>query len=176
MAKVYFSLGSNQGDRINFLAKAVHMIAKQIGKIECLSDVIESEPWGFETDTAFYNMALAVETGLEPHQVLEAILGIEECLGRVRTGNGYSNRPIDIDILFYDGIHLVSDQLVVPHPLLHQRNFVLFPLNDIAPHFLHPVFNKTVNNLFLDADDSSRIELAMQKEAFEQLLKTITMI
>lgn len=170
MAKVYFSTGSNQGDRLNMLVQAAKQIDSTIGKITDYSPVIESEPWGFEADTAFYNQVLAVDTELSPLQVLHQLLEIEKTLGRERTGKEYTSRLIDIDILLYDKIQIHESDLVIPHPLLHKRKFVLKPLVSIAPDLIHPVLMRSVSELLQSLDDTSQVSIAVEKVNFTLLL------
>lgn len=170
MAKVYLSTGSNQGDRLMLLVEAAKYINKMVGRVEQFSQVVESEPWGFEAETTFYNQVLVVETALKPHEVLEQVLKIEQTLGRKRTGKGYSSRTIDIDILFSDADQINEPDLVVPHPELHKRRFVLLPLADLAPGLIHPVLKVTVTELLERLHDESRITAAVEKDEFSRLL------
>lgn len=170
MAKVYFSLGSNQGDRMVSLVKATKLIDMLIGRVLLFSPVVESEPWGFEAETNFLNMALMVETELAPQQVLAGMLEIENILGRKRSGAGYVSRSIDIDILFYDDKQINEDKLVIPHPLLHMRQFVLEPLHAIAPDFIHPVFNATISDLLSQLNRTGPVLVVVEKDEFARLL------
>ena len=170
MAKVYFSTGSNQGDRINLLVQAAKLIDSLIGKIIDYSPVVESEPWGFKAETAFYNQVLVVETDLTARQVLEQALEIEKTLGRKRSGTEYASRLIDIDILFYDEIQIHENDLKIPHPLLHKRKFVLEPLATVAPVFIHPVLLTTISELLYLLNDSSELPVAVEKVNFARLL------
>ena len=170
MAKVYLSTGSNQGDRLMLLVEAAKYINKMVGRVEQFSQVVESEPWGFEAETTFYNQVLVVETALKPHEVLEQVLKIEQTLGRKRTGKGYSSRTIDIDILFSDADQINEPDLVVPHPELHKRRFVLLPLADLAPDLIHPVLKVTVTELLERLHDESRITAAVEKDEFSRIL------
>ncbi len=169
MAKVYFSSGSNQGDRLNSLVQAARLIDKQVGKIIEYSPVVESEPWGFNAETSFYNQALMVETEYSPQQVLNKVLKIEQELGRIRSGKEYSSRIIDVDILFYDEKQLAEHNLVIPHPFLHERKFVLEPLAAIAPGLIHPVLQKTISELLQQLKDPSPITTVIGKEEFARL-------
>lgn len=171
MAKVYFSLGSNQGNRLNSLVMATKLIGNLIGKIIQYSPVVESEPWGFNADTTFYNLALMAETELTPQQVLKQLLEIENSLGRKRSGNEYSSRKIDIDILFYDDKQLTENNLMIPHPLLHKRRFVLEPLAAIAPDLIHPVYHVTISEILRQLKDTGRILVTVEKEEFARLLQ-----
>jgi len=170
MAKVYFSTGSNQGDRLMLLVEAAKSISRLVGNIMQFSQVVESEPWGFDAETTFYNQVLVVETSLTPQQVLEQALKIEKKLGRERSGNGYSSRTIDIDILFYDAEQLDDADLKIPHPELHKRKFVLVPLIGIAPGLIHPDFNIPVSELLKNSEDESKITVAVDKDEFARLL------
>ena len=145
----YLSLGSNLGDRIDNLEMAVSLIGRKIGHVVAKSDVIETEPWGFESDNRFLNQAIAVETSLEPEQLLEATQAIEKECGRSgkSIGGNYSDRVIDIDILLMDQLTMSTDRLTIPHPLMTKRRFVLEPLSGIAPDLIHPVSGMTVSEL-----------------------------
>lgn len=165
MAEVYLSLGSNENDRLNALVKATELIGNLIGTVKQYSPVIESEPWGFKAEISFYNMVLCVDTRFNPHQVLNKALDIEKSMGRIRKGKEYSSRIIDIDILFYDMLQINDHNLIIPHPLLHERMFVLQPLAAIAPQLVHPAFRKSIAELFLHMKSSDMIpEVVSPKE------------
>ena len=158
MEKVYLCLGGNIGDTRNYFQNAVAMISRRIGRVVSQSAVYQSEPWGFNAEQMFLNQVVVAETELEPHAVLELCLQIEAELGRTRSGNGYEPRTIDIDIVFF-GQQIVSQpDLQVPHPLMHQRNFVLRPLCDVAADFVHPVFRKTVHQILAECDDNAMVK------------------
>lgn len=157
MAKIYLLLGGNMGDRIGYLNKAGKMITERIGKIQTASSLYETEPWGFENENAFLNQIVVAHTLLEPEQVLNPILQIENELGRTRTNEQYSSRTIDIDILFYDDIVISSKDLTIPHPRLHERRFTLEPLAEIDPGMTHPVFGKTISELLEECDDKMEV-------------------
>lgn len=142
---VYFSLGSNLGERNNLLNYAINIIHKEIGVVVRISDFIETEPWGFNSKNKFLNAVILVNTNLSPLEILYKIQDIEYRLGR-RTDNNtnnciYQDRTIDIDILLYDDYEMNSSYLKIPHPLMHVRKFVLVPLIDISPNLVHPVTN-----------------------------------
>lgn len=146
MAVMFLSVGSNSGDRSAYLQQAVNWIEQKIGRITGLSHVYETQSWGYEGQN-FLNMVVQVETAEEPHKIIDTIHAIELAMGRVRVSGQYTDRTIDLDILFYDN-EIVSDKdLVIPHPRLHERLFVLDPLMDIDPEFKHPVLNKTIRQL-----------------------------
>ncbi|MDT7829586.1 2-amino-4-hydroxy-6-hydroxymethyldihydropteridine diphosphokinase [Pricia sp. S334] len=154
----YLSLGSNLGDPLGHLQDAVFALQKKAGDIERISPVYQSSSWGFESND-FLNACLSIKTQLSPHQLLETALKIELDLGRVRHNeHGYQDRIIDIDILYYERETVVSEQLIVPHPELPFRKFVLKPLADIAPQFYHPVLNKDTRNLIQESRDRGRLE------------------
>ena len=133
MATLYLSLGTNLGDRRSNLETAISLIGRRIGTVQAQSSVIETEPWGFQSPNSFLNMAVKVETGLEPEDVLKTAQEIESEMGRtIKTGNdGYHDRIIDIDILLYDDIVMNTPELTIPHPLMYQRQFVMQPLAEI---------------------------------------------
>ena len=132
---VYFSLGSNLGDKSENLNKAIKLMEEQIGALVRQSAFLETEPWGFESDYSFVNAAICMETELEPLEVLAKTQEIERELGRTaKSVNGeYHDRIIDIDILLYDDLKLDTPQLTLPHPLMEQRDFVMIPLREILP-------------------------------------------
>lgn len=173
MAVVYFSLGSNEGDRLNLLVKATELIAKLIGNLVLYSSVIESEPWGFNAETKFFNMVLSVETEYKPHQILTKILEIEASLGRTRHAKVYTNRTIDIDILFYNAEIINDNNLVIPHPLMHKRKFVLQPLTELAPDLIHPVFQTSVSELLLKLNEPDPIPKVVDIKEFASLITAI---
>ena len=119
----------------------------------------ESEPWGFDSQTWFLNIALRGDTSLDPKALLKELLLIEKELGRIRIpgSTGYESREIDIDIVFYSDFIIDTPDLVVPHPRMAQRLFVLVPLCEIAPAFIHPVLGKSIRLLLSECDDTSRV-------------------
>jgi 2-amino-4-hydroxy-6-hydroxymethyldihydropteridine diphosphokinase len=135
----YLSLGSNQGDCLENLQKAIDLIADSIGKIVQVSSVYKTKSWGFDS-ADFLNICVEVSTNLNPEMLWEQILKIETLLGRNRTDSKeYQARTIDIDILLFDDEIIFSKELIVPHSKMLERNFVLIPLAEIAPHFKHPI-------------------------------------
>ncbi len=159
MAQVYLLLGGNLGDKQQLFTKALEMIASNAGTITAQSAVYETEPWGFESNDLFWNQAAVVETRLQPLQLLEQTQHIEKQLGRVRHAQQYASRLIDLDLLFYDEQVIRHPRLEIPHPRIAERRFVLKPLAEIAPHFLHPVLHKTIAQLLADCPD----QLAVNK-------------
>ena len=132
---VYLSLGTNLGNKETNLRAAVQEIEKRIGRVVVLSAFYATEPWGFSSDNSFLNAACCVETFLTPFELLERTQAIERELGRTtKSVDGkYADRLIDIDLLLYDDNILSSPTLTLPHPLMHQRDFVLKPMTEIAP-------------------------------------------
>ena len=130
---VYLGLGSNIGARHEMIEKAIELIAEQVGDIVLQSALYETEPWGFSSENLFINGAVACQTTLTPLEVLQKTQTIEKQLGRThKTKNGeYEDRVIDIDILLYDDLHVNEPDLVIPHPHMNERQFVLQPLSEI---------------------------------------------
>ncbi|MBA7521395.1 Bifunctional folate synthesis protein [subsurface metagenome] len=158
MAIVYVLLGSNTGDKEDNLKKAGSMISRRVGDLKALSAIYETEPWGFTENTEnFYNQAIKINTPLEPEELIHSLLGIEAQLGRKREKEGYHDRIIDIDILFYDDRIIQTDILTVPHPRMHARRFSLKVLNEIAGSFIHPVFKKEIRTLLKECKDNKKV-------------------
>ncbi len=155
---VYLSLGSNLGDTLNNLQDAVFAINSTAGEVQKISHVYQTSSWGFESSD-FMNICLSLKTTMAPQELLRTLLKIETQLGRRRfTEEGYQPRPIDIDILYYEREVLISENLVIPHPELTYRKFVLKPLSDIAPQFYHPIVNKDTRNLIQECRDKGKLE------------------
>lgn len=133
MHTVYLSLGSNLGDRKATMRRAIGLLNERAGSIDRQSSFIETEPWGFESTNKFLNMCVRLLTTLSPEQLLMATKQIERELGRTQKSvNGqYHDRPMDIDILMYDDVHIDSDDLTLPHPHMQEREFVMKPLREI---------------------------------------------
>lgn len=146
MATTHLGLGSNLGDRIANLRQAIQVLSSRV-EVIATSEVYESEPHGVEGKQPRYlNMALAGRTDLAPQELLEHLRSIEQKLGRMPDTHN-NPRPIDLDILLYEGLIYTTPELTIPHPRMHERAFVLAPLSDIAPHAVHPVFNTVVAEL-----------------------------
>lgn len=147
MTTAYIGLGSNMGDRKSNLDDALRLLDEADGvRVVKASSYLETEPVGYVEQGLFLNAAAEVETELPPEGLLAVCHEIENRLGRIRTVR-WGPRTIDLDILLYGDMVIDSESLKVPHPLMHEREFVLGPLNEIAPDALHPVLNLTVNQL-----------------------------
>jgi len=151
-------LGSNQGDRSNFLQLAVDEIFERIGDIQSISNVYETPAWGFKGD-AFLNACICVRTNYSAEEALKILLEIEVDLGRTRNqSSGYSNRAIDLDIIFYGDVTISSNNLHVPHPQLAHRKFVLLPMLDIAADVIHPIEQVSISKMLKATADRSEIQ------------------
>jgi 2-amino-4-hydroxy-6-hydroxymethyldihydropteridine diphosphokinase len=149
---VYLALGSNMGNRLSNLKAAVLNLTPQM-TVKQKSSVYETPPWGFTEQDAFLNQVVKVTTYLEPEPLLRHLKRMETALGRVPN---FQNGPrvIDIDILFFDKMIINTPPLVVPHPRLHERAFVLVPFAEIEPDFIHPILQRPINKILEDVDRS----------------------
>lgn len=147
MHKLYVGLGSNLGNKEQNLNQAIQFIEERIGTIIAQSAFISTASWGYESKNLFLNAAILCDTLLSPHEVLRQLQQIEVEMGRVHTKEEYEDRIIDLDILFYDDLIINSQKLAIPHPYIQQRLFVLIPLMEIAPDFIHPQLNQTIKQL-----------------------------
>ncbi len=152
--RIYLGLGSNLGDRLEYLATALKMLGGEGVEILQRSSVYETEPVEVTARGDFLNMVVQATTRLPPEALLRTCQSIEERLGRERPG---ASRTLDIDLLYYGSVQLSIEGLVIPHPRLHQRQFVLIPLQEIAPRFIDPVRKQTIRNLLTSCPDRSRV-------------------
>ena len=157
-------LGSNQGDRKLQLARAIQMIEESIGPIRASSSYYETKAWGISDQPDFINVALEVEHYKTPIQLLKIVNEIEDRIGRVRKEK-WGPRLIDVDIIFVEDIVMDTDRLTIPHKWMENRNFVLYPLNEIASDFIHPVLKKSVSELLDECEDKT--EIVRLKSEFE---------
>ena len=147
MSIVYIGIGSNLGDRKEHCLKAVRLFAEKGVVVRRRSSMYETEPWGVKDQPRFINMVIEAETGLTPEELLGVLKEIEEEVGRMETYR-WGPRVIDLDILLYDNLAINTPELTIPHPRMHEREFVLRPLVEIAPDKIHPVLKKTIRELF----------------------------
>ncbi|MEC7863590.1 MAG: 2-amino-4-hydroxy-6-hydroxymethyldihydropteridine diphosphokinase [Bacteroidota bacterium] len=156
MNTVYLQLGSNLGEREQLLSDAVQEISEHIGKVNIRSQIYESRPWRVDGQDSYLNQILKVKTLLSAKDILVSVLKIENNLGRVRIEK-WGERLIDIDIIFFNNEIIETPDLCIPHKHMHERNFVLTPLNEIVPDLIHPKYNKTVSELLKESKDMEKV-------------------
>ena len=159
MEKSYLILGGNIGDRLDYLRRGVEWLRKDAGNVTAMSAVYESEPWGFDDPCRFLNQAVMIETELDPYTLLKTVQRIEQTLGRLRTHGGYQPRTMDIDILLYGNRIINTPELVIPHPRMTERIFVLQPLAELAPNLKHPVLHQTMRYLREICTDTKQVQI-----------------
>ena len=157
MNKAYLLTGSNMGDRLSNLTTAIHAITKNCGEIITQSSIYQTAAWGNENQPDFLNQAILIDTRLKPLELLQVLLSIEKKIGRIRNKKN-DPRTIDIDVLFYNDLILDTAELQVPHPRLHLRRFVLVPLNEVAPHLIHPVLHQPIQELLNKCPDKLNVK------------------
>lgn len=157
MNKVYLLLGSNMGDPATLLATARKNISEQVGAIYRSSNIYQTAAWGKTDQPDFLNQVLVLTSALSAESCLETILHIEEKMGRIRTVKN-APRVIDIDILYFNKDLIELPHLVVPHPAIQDRRFVLIPLNEISPSFIHPKLKKNNHQLLLECKDPLNVK------------------
>lgn len=146
-SQVFLGIGANLGDRLENFKKALELLKKNPAvTLQKISSIFETEPIGLKDQPLFLNAVLQIETDLAPKELLNFTQSIENQLGRVCEITG-GPRPIDLDIIFYEDLIISEDDLVIPHPLMVERAFVLVPLEELAPDFIHPVLGLTVAQL-----------------------------
>ena len=154
----YLSLGSNLGNKLENLQLAVNLIAQKVGRVIKISSIYKTKSWGFKSED-FYNICVQVSTNLNPENLLDCVLKIENELGRIRdNSDAYKARVIDIDVLLFDDEIIFYNNLKVPHPKMLERKFVLVPLTEIAANIKHPIVKKTILMCLQACEDSSEIE------------------
>ena len=150
----FIAIGSNLGDRIANVKKAVLRAADEVkATLVFMSSFYETEPWGIKEQGPFVNAVMAVETGLKPVELLAHLKSVEAGMGRQKAER-WGPRTIDLDIIFYDSLVMDEDWLTIPHPAAHERAFVMVPLAEIAPEFVHPVLGRTVSEIAGSLDTS----------------------
>lgn len=160
MVNLFLGLGGNVGNVSGKFQIVLDKIDKDIGRVIARSSTYKTEPWGDKNQDFFLNQVVEVQSTLNADEVLMKILDIEKSLGRNRNkDNQFAARTIDIDILFFGNEIIKRPNLVIPHPRLHLRNFVLTPLFEIAPEFLHPSFNRRIKDLIKETSDKSDVRI-----------------
>lgn len=159
MARTFLCLGSNLGDSRRHLEAAIELIRQEVGEIVAQSALYQTEPWGFSSENLFINQVIEVETSCSLFRLFRLIQDIERRLGRTKNNATatYSDRIIDIDILAYNDSVINTLELCVPHPQMEKRRFVLEPLCDIAPTWIHPVLLKSARKLLEECPDNGRV-------------------
>lgn len=154
---IYISLGSNIGDKLKFLKTASEEISKLYDtKIIRSSSIYKTEPWGKKNQDVFLNSVLEIDSGLTPELLLSGLKEIEIRLGR-RNREKWAEREIDLDILFYHDLVVKSDKINIPHPEIQNRKFVLIPMYELNPEFVHPVLNVSIGYLLENSKDNSEV-------------------
>jgi len=148
MHRVFLGLGSNLGDREKAISLALDKIEKVLGSIQKTSSTIETAAWGKTNLPDYLNLVVEIKTSLWPLELIDSILKLEEKLGRIRTQK-WDSRLIDIDILYFNDLHFKMSKLEIPHPFIAERDFVLKPLAEISPDFVHPVNQKSNRELLM---------------------------
>jgi deoxyguanosine kinase len=168
------SIGSNQGNRLENIQKCIQLIQLEMGTVFSVSKLYESPSWGFDSDP-FYNCAIAIHTHKSAQKLLSGLLKIEKKLGRIRSSQeGYQPRIIDIDIVSFEKDIINTDTLVIPHPQMQNRLFVLMPMNDLQLEFIHPILQKSTKELIAICDDNnsckviSDLDLPIEKYNLQQ--------
>jgi 2-amino-4-hydroxy-6-hydroxymethyldihydropteridine diphosphokinase len=157
MHNVYLGIGTNEGNKLSNIETSLANISDSIGIISKKSSLYETKAWGIEDQENFINLAIEVKTQLFPLQLIDALLGIETEMGRKRDIK-WASRIIDIDILFFENYRINTSNLTIPHQYITIRNFVLAPLLDICPEFIHPTLKKTIKQLNTESKDNGWIK------------------
>lgn len=158
MNRALLMMGGNLGDREKTMSEALNRLEKQAGKIIKAGAIYKTAPWGSDSNHYFLNRVVEIETNLEPGQLLAVLLGIEKEMGRQRSGNLNEPRTIDLDILYFGGERIKTKDLEVPHPRMHLRRFVMQPLAEEWPLWVHPVFGKNSLEILETLEDKLPVE------------------
>jgi 2-amino-4-hydroxy-6-hydroxymethyldihydropteridine diphosphokinase len=160
MVQVAIILGANQSDPERVVSAAIRLIEGNVGAVIKFSKKYKTQPWGYESVNPYLNMVLIVESDLDNFKLMETLLRIEKILGRKRVQqSGYSDRMIDLDVLYIDSQVIDTEVLQVPHPRLHLRIFCLLPLMDVNPQWIHPILNKDINQMLSHCEDEGEITI-----------------
>lgn len=152
---VFIELGGNMGNKLQLINSAKKLLINLQCKISIQSSIYETPPWGFSATNNFYNQIVQIETEFTHYELINELQKIEKKLGRVRGDERYESRPMDMDIIFFNNLIINEQYLTIPHPRLHLRKFVLIPMNEIAPDFIHPVLNTSISELLAKCTDES---------------------
>jgi len=163
MINLYLLNGSNIGNRADNLKKAEHLLNREFGLALKVSNIYETQAWGNTNQPNFFNQALLYQSNLAPLHLLKTIKAIEKEIGGEHKEK-WSARIIDIDIIFYGDALIESDELTIPHTFMHLRNFALAPLNEIAPKYIHPKLQVSVNEIFKNSMDKLKVEKIIPNE------------
>jgi 2-amino-4-hydroxy-6-hydroxymethyldihydropteridine diphosphokinase len=155
--QLFLSMGGNLGNKSEIFDFTIRYVEEQIGQKMRISSIYKSASWGFHSRYLFWNQVIEVETRLLPGEILREIRIIEDRFDRKRKPGVYLSRKMDIDILFYDDLVLDSEELIIPHPLIAQRKFILEPLYEIAPEYFHPVLKEKIIQIRLNCMDTSKV-------------------
>lgn len=155
---VYLCIGGNLGEREANLEETLEFIEFNFGDVEEVSSVYETEAWEMENEPPFLNQVIRISTELTPEEVMQEIAELEEFYGRERSAGTYLSREMDVDMLFYDDLVMNTGKIIIPHPRLHLRRFVLVPLNEIAPDLVHPQLGKPASALLKDCEDQTVVK------------------
>ena len=169
MNTVYILTGGNLGDRLANLQKAKECLGEETGSIVSSSSIYETEAWGNNDQPDFYNQVHIIITKLSAEEMMGKILKIEEEMGRVRTFKNAS-RTIDIDILFFNDDVINKKDLIIPHPEINNRRFVLIPLDELSPELVHPVSGKTIDDLLSTCKDTLSVKPLKTLLPYQQIL------
>ncbi len=156
-SQVVLLLGGNLGNRVQNLSKALEALQQDIGTVQKKSSIYETAAWGITDQPNFLNQVVIIKTHLTAQEVIKKIFIIEKQLGRERLIK-MGPRLIDIDILFYDNKIIEEENLIIPHPRIQERKFVLEPLNEIIPNYIHPIINKSVQLLLQECTDTLNVK------------------
>lgn len=154
---IFLGLGSNQGDRELNLKNSIKLLNSRVGKVLNTSGIYESEPWGFKNQNYFLNQAIEIETHIDPNDLLNICKNIEYDMGR-KPERRWGKRVIDIDILYYQSKVMNEEKLIIPHKLMHERKFVMIPLNDLNENHLHPILKITNKEILNKCIDSCKVK------------------
>lgn len=157
MHTVVLLLGSNVGDRRAYLQNAWHVLSSSVGNIKLSSSLYETEAWGKTDQASFLNQVIVLNSELKPGDILARIQSIEKEAGRTRTEK-WGPRTLDIDILFYDDRIIRESGLEIPHPGIPERRFILEPMHEVLPHFVHPASGQRMDELLAACGDASRVK------------------